>query len=111
MSQNPRLTNNQTTIKTSLEELLTTTQGNRSTTNIYNDKDDLITTVDTEGVPTHYTYDEMHRVTEISRAGQVVQYTYDSNGNLESTTTPNKATFSLAPTLHVGAHLKPNINK
>lgn len=93
MSKNPRLTNNQTNIKTSLEELLTTTQGNRSTTNIYNDKDDLITTVDTEGVPTQYTYDEMHRVTEVSRAGQVVQYTYDSNGNLESTTTPNQATF------------------
>jgi RHS repeat-associated protein len=74
-------------------KLLTTTQGNRVTTNIYNDKNDLITTVDTNGVPTSYTYDEMHRAIEVSRAGQVVQYTYDANGNLESTTTPNQATF------------------
>jgi len=75
-------------------KLLTTTQGNRSTSNIYNDKDDLITTIDADGVPTQYTYDEMHRVIEVSRAGQVVQYSYDANGNLASTTTPNQATFT-----------------
>jgi len=74
MSHNPRLTNNQTTIKTSFKEHLTTQTTPETTTTYTYGCGGLLTEVHTDhGESIRYSYDDLKRVTALNYTGQVNQ--------------------------------------
>ncbi|MEJ2489642.1 MAG: RHS repeat-associated core domain-containing protein, partial [Sulfurovaceae bacterium] len=77
--------------------LLSTTQGDRTTTYAYDDRGNLISITDAKGKVSSYAYDQVDRLITITYPdNHTTHFGYDSNGNMTVLTTPHPTEHTFA---------------
>ncbi|MEJ2497366.1 MAG: hypothetical protein P8Y43_07840, partial [Sulfurovaceae bacterium] len=78
-------------------KLLSTTQGDRTTTYAYDDRGNLISITDAKGKVSSYAYDQVDRLITITYPdNHTTHFGYDSNGNMTVLTTPHPTEHTFA---------------